>query len=79
MKANVTIVIGGDGFMLKTLKNNKKHMKQEELKLIISLQMFDIYLFFQLLGEPIQVDYSLLEKIIDFNIVEKADCSSFWR
>lgn len=26
-----------------------------------------------------QVDYSLLERIIDFNIADKADCSSFWR
>lgn len=25
------------------------------------------------------VDYSLLEKIIEFNISDKADCSSFWR
>ncbi len=24
-------------------------------------------------------DFSLLEKMIDFNISEKADCSSFWR
>lgn len=25
------------------------------------------------------VDYSLLEKLIQFNIVDKADCSTFWR
>ena len=25
------------------------------------------------------VDYSLLEKMIDFNILDKADCSTFWR
>lgn len=25
------------------------------------------------------VDFSLLEKIIEFNIVDKADCTSFWR
>ncbi len=25
------------------------------------------------------VDYSLLEKIIEFNISDKADCSTFWR
>lgn len=25
------------------------------------------------------VDYSLLEKMIEFNIWEKADCSTFWR
>jgi len=25
------------------------------------------------------VDFSLLEKIIEFNILDKADCSSFWR
>ncbi len=25
------------------------------------------------------VDYSLLEKMIDFNISDKADCSTFWR
>lgn len=25
------------------------------------------------------VDYSLLEKIIGFNILDKADCSTFWR
>jgi len=25
------------------------------------------------------VDYSLLEKIIEFNILDKADCSTFWR
>ena len=25
------------------------------------------------------VDFSLLEKMIEFNILEKADCSSFWR
>jgi uncharacterized protein YdhG (YjbR/CyaY superfamily) len=25
------------------------------------------------------VDYSLLEKIIEFNIADKKDCSSFWR
>ncbi|SFE94305.1 hypothetical protein SAMN04487969_109247 [Paenibacillus algorifonticola] len=25
------------------------------------------------------VDFSLLEKIIDFNILDKADCSTFWR
>ena len=25
------------------------------------------------------VDYSLLERIIEFNILDKADCSTFWR
>ncbi|MEK4286462.1 iron chaperone [Paenibacillus sp. FSL P4-0502] len=25
------------------------------------------------------VDFSLLEKMIDFNILDKADCSTFWR
>ena len=25
------------------------------------------------------IDYSLLEKIIQFNISDKADCSTFWR
>lgn len=25
------------------------------------------------------IDYSLLEKIIEFNILDKADCSTFWR
>ncbi|MBP3038231.1 iron chaperone [Bacillaceae bacterium Marseille-Q3522] len=25
------------------------------------------------------VDYSLLEKMIEFNILDKADCSTFWR
>ncbi|SEN79974.1 hypothetical protein SAMN04489762_2871 [Terribacillus saccharophilus] len=25
------------------------------------------------------VDYSLLEKMIEFNIMEKADCTTFWR
>ena len=25
------------------------------------------------------VDYSLLEKLIEFNIGDKADCSTFWR
>ncbi|SLK09731.1 MULTISPECIES: iron chaperone [unclassified Paenibacillus] len=25
------------------------------------------------------VDFSLLERMIDFNITEKADCSTFWR
>jgi len=25
------------------------------------------------------IDYALLEKMIDFNIVSKADCSTFWR
>lgn len=25
------------------------------------------------------VDFSLLEKMIEFNILEKADCSTFWR
>jgi len=25
------------------------------------------------------VDFSLLEKIIEFNILEKADCTTFWR
>ena len=25
------------------------------------------------------VEYSLLEKIIDFNISDKADCTTFWR
>ncbi len=25
------------------------------------------------------VDYSLLEKLIQFNILDKADCSTFWR
>lgn len=25
------------------------------------------------------VDYALLEKMIDFNIVDKADCTTFWR
>ncbi|CAM4299195.1 MULTISPECIES: iron chaperone [Paenibacillus] len=28
-------------------------------------------------GSP--VDYALLEEIIDFNILDKADCSTFWR
>lgn len=28
-------------------------------------------------GSP--VDYSLLKKIIEFNILDKADCSTFWR
>ncbi|MBD8025041.1 iron chaperone [Ureibacillus sp. Re31] len=26
-----------------------------------------------------QIDYALLEKMIDFNIFDKADCSTFWR
>lgn len=26
-----------------------------------------------------EVDYSLLEEIIEFNIIDKADCTSFWR
>lgn len=26
-----------------------------------------------------KVDYSLLEKIIEFNISDKADCKTFWR
>ncbi|MFE8697390.1 iron chaperone [Cytobacillus sp. FJAT-53684] len=26
-----------------------------------------------------QVDFSLLKKMIDFNITDKADCSTFWR
>jgi uncharacterized protein YdhG (YjbR/CyaY superfamily) len=26
-----------------------------------------------------QVDFSLLEKMIEFNILDKADCSTFWR
>lgn len=26
-----------------------------------------------------QIDYSLLEKMIEYNIVDKADCSTFWR
>ncbi|WP_100372060.1 iron chaperone [Bacillus sp. FJAT-45037] len=26
-----------------------------------------------------QVDYSLLEKMIDFNLTDKADCTTFWR
>lgn len=26
-----------------------------------------------------QVDYSLLENMIEFNIVDKADYSAFWR
>ena len=26
-----------------------------------------------------QVDYSLLEKMIEFNISDKADCTTFWR
>jgi len=25
------------------------------------------------------INYSLLEKMIEFNILEKADCSTFWR
>lgn len=25
------------------------------------------------------IDFSLLEKIIEFNILDKADCSTFWR
>ncbi|MFC0392101.1 DUF1801 domain-containing protein [Paenibacillus mendelii] len=25
------------------------------------------------------VDFSLLEKMIEFNILDKADCSTFWR
>ncbi len=25
------------------------------------------------------VDYSLLEKLIEFNIADKADCTTFWR
>ncbi|ALP38862.1 iron chaperone [Paenibacillus sp. IHB B 3084] len=25
------------------------------------------------------VDFSLLEKLIEFNILDKADCSTFWR
>ena len=25
------------------------------------------------------IDFSLLEKIIEFNILDKADCSNFWR
>ena len=25
------------------------------------------------------VDFSLLEKMIDYNILDKADCSTFWR
>ncbi|KRF07206.1 iron chaperone [Paenibacillus sp. Soil766] len=25
------------------------------------------------------VDYSLLEKMIEFNVADKADCSTFWR
>lgn len=25
------------------------------------------------------VDYSLLERMIEFNIMEKADCTTFWR
>lgn len=25
------------------------------------------------------VDYTLLEKMIEFNILDKADCSTFWR
>lgn len=25
------------------------------------------------------VDYSLLEKMIDFNLMDKADCTTFWR
>ncbi len=25
------------------------------------------------------VDFSLLEKIVEFNILDKADCSTFWR
>jgi hypothetical protein len=25
------------------------------------------------------VDYSLLEKMIEFNILDKSDCSTFWR
>lgn len=25
------------------------------------------------------VDYSLLEKLIEFNMLEKADCATFWR
>lgn len=28
-------------------------------------------------GSP--VDFSLLEKMIEFNILDKADCSTFWR
>lgn len=26
-----------------------------------------------------QVEFSLLEKMIEFNIMDKADCSTFWR
>ncbi|MFD1032367.1 iron chaperone [Metaplanococcus flavidus] len=26
-----------------------------------------------------QLDYNLLEKMIDFNISDKADCTTFWR
>lgn len=26
-----------------------------------------------------QVDFTLLQKIIDFNIADKADCATFWR
>lgn len=26
-----------------------------------------------------QVEYSLLEKIIEFNLLDKAECSTFWR
>ena len=25
------------------------------------------------------IDYSLLERIIEFNIIDKAECSTFWR
>lgn len=35
----------------------------------------------QLIRMPweLPVDYSLLKKIIDFNILDKADCTTFWR
>jgi len=26
-----------------------------------------------------EIDYALLGKMIDFNILDKADCSTFWR
>jgi uncharacterized protein YdhG (YjbR/CyaY superfamily) len=26
-----------------------------------------------------EVEYSLLEKIIEFNLLDKAECSTFWR
>lgn len=26
-----------------------------------------------------EIDYSLLEKLIDFNITDKAECTTFWR